>query len=255
MILGLIPECDLEKVSSAGNAAGTGARITLLEQGGSHAGRRAGSQGRENRDRRRAEIPGTLRVIHVDSERWRGRSSKNAWASRPPWWISIAMQKTPSNNERMVLADTVREAYMEIFPTDSIEDKLDVLEPGSYVAVTCSPSKGIAATLDMSERLASRGFKVVPHIAAKMVKDKQHLGEIIARLNDMPIISLFIPGGDAEKPAGDYTRAFEVLRDVADFEHRFTEIGIAGHPEGHPAVSDDVLLEDYCRSKSMPTTS
>ena len=30
MVLGLIPDCDLEKVSSAGNAAGTGARIALL---------------------------------------------------------------------------------------------------------------------------------------------------------------------------------------------------------------------------------
>ena len=30
MILGLIPDCDLEKVASAGNAAGTGARIALL---------------------------------------------------------------------------------------------------------------------------------------------------------------------------------------------------------------------------------
>jgi uncharacterized 2Fe-2S/4Fe-4S cluster protein (DUF4445 family) len=32
MILGLIPDCDLDKVSSAGNAAGTGARIALLNQ-------------------------------------------------------------------------------------------------------------------------------------------------------------------------------------------------------------------------------
>jgi uncharacterized 2Fe-2S/4Fe-4S cluster protein (DUF4445 family) len=30
MILGLIPDCDLSKVQSAGNAAGTGARIALL---------------------------------------------------------------------------------------------------------------------------------------------------------------------------------------------------------------------------------
>ena len=30
MVLGLIPDCDLEQVSSAGNAAGTGARIALL---------------------------------------------------------------------------------------------------------------------------------------------------------------------------------------------------------------------------------
>jgi uncharacterized 2Fe-2S/4Fe-4S cluster protein (DUF4445 family) len=32
MVLGLIPECDLDEVSSAGNAAGTGARIELLDR-------------------------------------------------------------------------------------------------------------------------------------------------------------------------------------------------------------------------------
>ena len=32
MVLGLIPDCDLAKVGSAGNAAGTGARIALLNQ-------------------------------------------------------------------------------------------------------------------------------------------------------------------------------------------------------------------------------
>ncbi len=32
MVLGLIPDCDLERVTSAGNAAGTGARIALLDR-------------------------------------------------------------------------------------------------------------------------------------------------------------------------------------------------------------------------------
>jgi len=154
------------------------------------------------------------------------------------------MKRRISDAEKHALAATVHEAYMEIFPTDTVEAKLDALEPGSYVAVTCSPAKGVEVTLDMSERLANRGFKVVPHIAARMVKDKAHLGEIMAHLNDLPIISIFVPGGDAPKPAGEYSRAFELLRDIADFEHRFTEIGIAGHPEGHPAVSNEVLIEE-----------
>jgi methylenetetrahydrofolate reductase (NADPH) len=100
------------------------------------------------------------------------------------------------------LTDSVREADVEIFPTDTIEQRLDVLPPGSYVAITCSPTKGVEVTLDMSERIAERGFKVVPHVAAKMVKDEAHLREIMARLDDMPIISLFVPGGDAPKPVG-----------------------------------------------------
>ena len=36
IILGMIPDCPLEKVSSAGNAAGTGARIALLNVGSRH---------------------------------------------------------------------------------------------------------------------------------------------------------------------------------------------------------------------------
>ena len=159
------------------------------------------------------------------------------------------MTDVQSKTEMQALASSVHEAYMEIFPTDSIEEKLDVLEPNAYVAVTCSPSKGVEVTLDMSERIAARGFKVVPHIAAKMVRDKTHLREIMTRLNDMPIMSLFVPGGDATKPAGDYETALDLLRDIADFDHRFEDIGVAGHPEGHPSVSDEVLLQELIRKQ------
>ena len=153
--------------------------------------------------------------------------------------------------ETEILAHTVREAYMEVFPTDTIEAKLDVLEPGSYVAVTCSPTKGVDVTLDMSERLALRGFKVVPHVAAKMVRDRVHLREIIAHLNDLPIISIFVPGGDAEKPAGKYETALDLLRAISEFDHKVTEIGVATHPEGHPSVDDDVLLEQLLKKQEF----
>ena len=161
------------------------------------------------------------------------------------------MKKLNSDTQKLALSNSVHEAYMEVFPTDSIEAKLDVLEPGSYVAVTCSPSKGVDVTLDMSERIAARGFKVVPHVAAKMVKDEAHLHEIMARLDDMPIVSLFVPGGDATKPAGKYLTALDLLRDIAEFEHRFEDIGVAGHPEGHPAVTDEVLLDELLKKQEF----
>jgi len=150
-----------------------------------------------------------------------------------------------------ILAHHVHEAYMEIFPTETIESRLDVLEPGSYVAVTCSPSKGVDETLTMTERLALRGFKVVPHVAAKMVKNRQHLKEIIARLNDLPVISIFVPGGDAKTPLGDYATAYSLLRDIADIEHNFTDIGVAAHPEGHPDVADEVLTDELLKKQEF----
>ena len=153
------------------------------------------------------------------------------------------MPQDLTETERLALLSAVRESYMEIFPTAKIESKLDVLAPGSYVAVTCSPTKGVDETLDMAERLADRGFKVVPHIAARMVRDRQHLREIIGRINKTPIVSVFVPGGDADRPVGQYSKALDLLRDLADIEHRFIEIGIGAHPEGHPFASNEELLE------------
>lgn len=161
------------------------------------------------------------------------------------------MNNIISATHQYALAESVREAYMEIFPTATIEAKLDVLEPCSYVAITCSPTKGVDATLNMSERLADRGFQVVPHVAAKMVRDKAHLREIMARLDDTPISSIFVPGGDAAKPIGEYSTALELLRDIAEFEHRFTEIGVAAHPEGHPSVSDEVLTAELLKKQEF----
>ena len=60
------------------------------------------------------------------------------------------MKKLNSDAERKALTQTVHDAYVEIFPTDTIEERLDALPPESYVAVTCSPTKGVEVTLDMS---------------------------------------------------------------------------------------------------------
>jgi methylenetetrahydrofolate reductase (NADPH) len=76
-----------------------------------------------------------------------------------------------------------------------------------------------------------------------MVRDDRHLKEILRRLDDLPIISVFVPGGDAPRPAGKFETAYELLRAIAEHDHKFTEIGIGVHPEGHPSVSDDALLE------------
>jgi methylenetetrahydrofolate reductase (NADPH) len=154
------------------------------------------------------------------------------------------MSEVVTNSEREVLIHDLREAYMEIFPATDIEQKLQVLEPNSYVAVTCSPTKGVDETLELTERLLERGFRVAPHIAAKNVRDRAHLGDIMSRLASLNIESIFVPGGDRPEPMGEYTTAFELLRDIDEFEHDIREIGIGAHPEGHPDVDDEVLLEE-----------
>ena len=142
-----------------------------------------------------------------------------------------------SADQRTALTESVRKSYMEIFPTATIESKLDVLEPGAYVAVTCSPTKGIGETLAMSQRIARRGFRVVPHVAARMVRDKQHLREIVKRLDDTPIVSLFVPGRSSfytqQRPVGTVTTKATLCglyRDANVFRRRRNQ-HVAGRSE------------------------
>ena len=52
---------------------------------------------------------------------------------------------------------------------------------------------------------------------------------------------LFLIGGDADPPLGAYASAVELLDVVAAHPQRPRTIGIAGYPEGHPAISDEAL--------------
>ena len=64
MVLGLVPDCELERVEAAGNAAGTGALIALLSANARRGDRDPGAPRGEDRDGRRAALPGALRGGH-----------------------------------------------------------------------------------------------------------------------------------------------------------------------------------------------
>jgi len=150
------------------------------------------------------------------------------------------------NNNHHVLARLLDQAYMEVIPTRNIVDRLIHIPRHSYVSITCSPVKGLEPTLELVEKLRAlpeeRQLKLIPHIAARMIRDKGHLREILVRLEEARVESIFIPGGDAPKPAGEYDCSLDVLRDMAEIGHDIEDIGIAAHPEGHPMVDDQELL-------------
>jgi methylenetetrahydrofolate reductase (NADPH) len=144
------------------------------------------------------------------------------------------------------LAGMMDQAYLEIIPTKTIKERLIHLPRHAYVAITCSPAQGVGPTLDMVDELRAlpheRQLKLVPHVAARVVRDKGHLREILARLDEARVESVFIPGGDAAEPVGDYDCALDLLRDIADIGHHFKYVGVAAHPEGHPLVDGAELL-------------
>jgi methylenetetrahydrofolate reductase (NADPH) len=129
----------------------------------------------------------------------------------------------------------------EILPTEGAEERVEHLPRDGNVAVTCSPGKGIENTLRFSERLLQRGFRVVPHIAARLVAGRAHLEEILRWFEEHGLREIYVIGGDSKEPVGPYASALELLDAMSRLEHGVEEVGIGGYPEGHPLIDDEEL--------------
>jgi methylenetetrahydrofolate reductase (NADPH) len=149
-------------------------------------------------------------------------------------------------NKTRSAASTARlleNARYEVLPTATIEDKiLEHVPVDRTVTVTASPGKGLETTLDLTERLTGHGYVAVPHIAARMVRDRAELAEICDRLSGKGITGIFVPGGDADPP-GSYPDALSLLEDLKDLGNPFSHVGITGYPESHPAIHDDLTIQ------------
>jgi methylenetetrahydrofolate reductase (NADPH) len=147
------------------------------------------------------------------------------------------------NKYAALLAPLVERARYEVLPTASVEDTvLEHLPRDREVTVTASPGKGLGATLDLAERLAGHGYVVVPHLAARMVHGRSELAEICDRLTAKGIRRVFVPGGDAEQD-DTYPDALTLLEDLTDLGRPFEHVGIAGYPESHPTINDDLTVQ------------
>src|SRR5262249_20949186 len=106
------------------------------------------------------------------------------------------------------IAPLLHSPRFEVFPAGGVEDAVaEWLAPGTTVTVTASPAKGLDATLDLTERLAGRGYRVVPHVSARLVADGAHLADLVARPTPCGGDAGFVPAGDRRPPGRGAGRA------------------------------------------------
>jgi methylenetetrahydrofolate reductase (NADPH) len=143
---------------------------------------------------------------------------------------------------REALARLLTAPTFELIPLKTSMAQAAFLPAGATVSVTASPAKGIEATVALCEQLQAAGFRAVPHLSARMVRDRAHLIDLIAWLEGAGVDRAFIVGGDAKEP-GDYPDGLSLLREMAEIGHPLSEIGIPAYPQGHAFIADGPLLE------------
>ncbi|OIK00836.1 5,10-methylenetetrahydrofolate reductase [Streptomyces sp. MUSC 14] len=142
----------------------------------------------------------------------------------------------------------------EVLPARATEEKVLAHVPRDIVVtVTASPVKGLEPTLALTERLAAHGYRVVPHLPARLLRDDAHLKDVAERLRATGIDDLFVPAGDADPPAGPYEGALPVLRRLTELGNPFRELGITGYPESHPLIHDDITVRSMWDKRTHAT--
>jgi methylenetetrahydrofolate reductase (NADPH) len=154
---------------------------------------------------------------------------------------------------RDALVRVLANPKFELLPLKSVDAQVAFLPPGATVSVTASPAKGIEATVDLTVRLAEQGFLAIPHLSARMIRDRAHLQSLLATLTAGGIARAFVVGGDADQP-GDFPDGLSLLRAMADLGHPFTEIGIPCYPQGHATIPDDRLLAALAEKQAFATS-
>jgi methylenetetrahydrofolate reductase (NADPH) len=135
----------------------------------------------------------------------------------------------------------------EIMPFGDALEQAARLPGPANLTVTCSPRHGLDATVTVSEALAARGHVVTPHLAARRMRSRVHLTEVVSRLSAAGIDQAVVIGGDGDAPDGPYATALDLLRAMRDTPHP-PRATVGAYPEGHPLVSSDELF-DALRAK------
>ncbi len=152
------------------------------------------------------------------------------------------------------LIDFLRTARYEIFPSDDAEGLVLAHVPTEVtITVTASPTRGIDATLQTSAALARQGYTVVPHLSARLIRDRPHLREVLSAVSDMGSRDVFVVAGDAREPAGEYADSVALLEAMKSENHGLRDIGVTGYPESHSFIDDDTTIQAMWDKRRLAT--
>jgi len=152
------------------------------------------------------------------------------------------------------LEHLLRNARFEVWPVDGAEEEVrEHLGTDVKVTVPASPRRGLDPTFELSERLARAGYRVEPHLSARLVRDRSHLDELLDRLRAGGISEVFVLAGDPPEPAGEFHGAAELLEAMGPRRAEFDAIGITGYPESHHLISDEETIRAMFAKAPMAT--
>ena len=105
------------------------------------------------------------------------------------------------------------------------------------VYITLLPGNDFREVANKAKELVNYGFNPVPHFPARSIKNIGDLKEYVKMCKDFGVNQALVIGG-SEQPIGDFHCSLQLLETGLFEDFR---IGIAGHPDGSPDISNSDL--------------
>jgi len=124
---------------------------------------------------------------------------------------------------------------IEVIPKSAakIESFTDILPRNTRVYIAQTGNEDIAAMVGTAKRLNDEGFTVMPHIAARMVKNQSMLNDWISMYqNEAGVDEALLLAGGSTDPVGEFDSSIQLIESGLFDKAGFKRLHIAGHPEG-----------------------
>jgi len=119
----------------------------------------------------------------------------------------------------------------------TMKTDLSILPKVKNVYITMLPGNDYKEVANKAKELVQFGFNPIPHFPARSIKSFSQLKDYVSTCKDFGVKQALVIGGSSQ-PIGDYHCSLQLL-ETGLFED--FKVGIAGHPEGSPDISDSEL--------------
>ena len=148
-----------------------------------------------------------------------------------------------TNYKELLIKELIKDFSIETTPNvyNKYGTFIEMLPKKNDVYVTYLPDENPDNVVNTCKKLNLEGFDVIPHLPARTIKDIADLEKYIGSLSEKAGCKkiLIIGGGGNQK--GEISSSIEVLKTDLLSKFNFTQVGVAGHPEGSPDISNTEL--------------